>query len=221
MKSAARLLVVEQEEQVRKLLQTTLTRSGYEVQTAGTGEEAIETMNTSSGFDAVLAEAALPGMNGHELARHLAVRYPSTKVIFVTATHVECEVCPTLCSACGSPSRLLRKNWSEKSAKSSGIAAENPIEEIEMHKNHFEHLTRREWKEILRWRAWQAKITLDKAVEARRKAIAIYRESVTLEQWAGLKQALGTESKARQKYDEALADYDSPSPSPSSSMFHC
>lgn len=94
MNSAARLLVVEQEEQVRRLLQTTLTRSGYEVQTARTGEEAIETMNTSSGFDAVLSEAALPGMNGHELARHLAVRYPSTKVIFVTATHVECEVCP-------------------------------------------------------------------------------------------------------------------------------
>ena len=51
-------------------------------------------MNTSSGFGAVLSEAALPGMNGHELAWHLAVRYPSTKVIFVTATHVECEVCP-------------------------------------------------------------------------------------------------------------------------------
>jgi DNA-binding response OmpR family regulator len=87
-------LVVEQEEQVRRLLQTTLTRSGYEVQTAGTGEEAIETMKASSGFDAVLSETALPGMDGHELVWHLAIRYPSTKVIFVTATHVECEVCP-------------------------------------------------------------------------------------------------------------------------------
>lgn len=94
MNSAARLLIVEQEEQVRGLLQITLTRSGYEVQTATTGEEAIETMKASSGFDAVLSEAALPGMNGHELARHLAARYPSTKVIFVTATHVECELCP-------------------------------------------------------------------------------------------------------------------------------
>jgi DNA-binding response OmpR family regulator len=87
-------LVVEQEEQVRRLLQTTLTRSGFEVQTAGTGEEALETMKASSGFDAVLSEAALPGMDGHELVWHLAIRYPSTKVIFVTATYVECEVCP-------------------------------------------------------------------------------------------------------------------------------
>jgi DNA-binding response OmpR family regulator len=85
---------VEQEEQVRRLLQTALTRSGYDVQTTGTGEEAIETMKASSGFDAVLSEAALPGMNGHELVWHVAVRYPHTKVIFVTATHVECEVCP-------------------------------------------------------------------------------------------------------------------------------
>jgi hypothetical protein len=44
----------------------------------------------------------------------------------------------------------------------------------------------------------------DRAVEARGKAVAIYRESVTLEQWAGLKQALGTQSKARQKCYDAL-----------------
>ena len=96
MSLAGRLLVVEQEEQGRGLLRTVLMRSGYEVQTAGTREEAIETMQASSGFDAVLSEAALPGMNGHELALHLATRYPSNKMIFVTAINVECERCPTL-----------------------------------------------------------------------------------------------------------------------------
>jgi len=92
--SAVKLLVVEQEEQVRSLLRTVLMRSGYEVETARTGEEAIETMSASRGFDAVLSEAALPGINGHELAWHLAGRYPGTKVLFVTATNVECEMCP-------------------------------------------------------------------------------------------------------------------------------
>jgi len=33
-------------------------------------------------------------MNGHELVSHLAARYPATKVIFVTATNVQCETCP-------------------------------------------------------------------------------------------------------------------------------
>lgn len=35
-----------------------------------------------------------------------------------------------------------------------------------MHTDDFEHLTYLEGKEILRWRAWDAKIALDQAVEA-------------------------------------------------------
>jgi hypothetical protein len=74
-----------------------------------------------------------------------------------------------------------------------------------------EHLTHREWREILRRRAWDAKIALDQAVEARRKAVAKYRadEAVTLEEWMDLRQALGTELKTRQKYRNALVDYNS------------
>jgi hypothetical protein len=83
-----------------------------------------------------------------------------------------------------------------------------------MHTDEFEHLTHREWREILRWRAWDAKIALDQAVEARQKAVAKHRagEGVTLEEWTDLQQALGTESKTRQKYHDALEDYNSSSP---------
>lgn len=89
-----------------------------------------------------------------------------------------------------------------------------------MHTDDFEHLTHREWREILRWRAWDAKIALDQAVEARRKAVADYREgeAATLGDWADLRQALGTESKARQKYHNALVDYNSSSPSTPSTV---
>ena len=78
-----------------------------------------------------------------------------------------------------------------------------------MQTDDFEHLTHREWREILRWRAWDAKIALDQAVEARRKAVADYREGedATLDDWTDLRQALGTESTARQKYHDALVDY--------------
>ena len=83
-----------------------------------------------------------------------------------------------------------------------------------MHTDDFEHLTHRERREILRWRAWDAKIALDQAVEARRKAVADYREGedATLDDWTDLRQALGTESKARQKYHNALVDYNNSSP---------
>lgn len=84
-----------------------------------------------------------------------------------------------------------------------------------MHTDDFEHLTHREWREILRWRAWDAEIALDQAVEARRKAVAKYRagEAVTLEEWTDLRQALATESNARQKYHNALVNYNSSSAS--------
>ena len=72
MNSAPRLLFVEQEQQVFGLLRTVLTRAGYEFQTARTAEEAIDKMKASSGCDAVISEEALPGMDGHEVARHLA-----------------------------------------------------------------------------------------------------------------------------------------------------
>ena len=82
-----------------------------------------------------------------------------------------------------------------------------------MHTDDFEHLTHREWREILRWRAWDAKIALDQAVEARQKAVAKFRagEAVTLEEWRDLRQALGTESRTRQKYHSAVEDYNSSS----------
>jgi hypothetical protein len=83
-----------------------------------------------------------------------------------------------------------------------------------MHTDDFEHFTHRERREILRWRAWDAKIALDQAVEARQKAAAKHRagEAATLDDWTDLRHALGTELKARQKYDSALEDYNSSSP---------
>jgi hypothetical protein len=83
------------------------------------------------------------------------------------------------------------------------------MEEIEMQSQDFGHLTHREWREILRWRASDAKIELDQAVEGRRKAVVDYRagEKLTLEDWTGLQQAVGRETKARQKYYNALAEF--------------
>ena len=99
MNPAPRLLVVEGEELVRGLLRTALACSGYEVRAAGTAEEAIETLGTSIAFDAVISETVLPGLDGHALARHVAVRFPGTKVIFVTASDGDCGVCPH-CPSC-------------------------------------------------------------------------------------------------------------------------
>jgi hypothetical protein len=79
-----------------------------------------------------------------------------------------------------------------------------------MQTQDFEQLTRREWRALLRWRAWQAQMELDQAIAARRKAIADYQmeEGATLENWTNLRRALRTESDARQKYNQARSAYE-------------
>ncbi len=82
-----------------------------------------------------------------------------------------------------------------------------------MQTQDFEHLTRREWRELLRWRAWQSQIALDHAVAAKRKAVAVYQteEGATPENWDGLRRAVAIECEARQKYQEARSEYYNPS----------
>jgi len=92
--ATSRILVVDEEAQIRKLLRTVLARAGYEVQTARTAEEAIGTWGPSMSFDAVISETNLSGMDGHEFARQMAVRCPGSRMIFVSASDTGCEACP-------------------------------------------------------------------------------------------------------------------------------
>ncbi len=84
-----------------------------------------------------------------------------------------------------------------------------------MQTQDFEHLTRREWRELLRWRAGQSQIALDQAVSAKRKAIADYQTEggATMQNWTGLRRAVQIETEARQKYQEARGEYCNPSSS--------
>src|SRR5689334_9689698 len=90
----SKLLVVDGEEQVRRLLCAILARAGYDVHTARTAEEAIKRSGPSMSFDLILCETMLPGMDGHEFARHIAVRSPGTRIIFVCTFGTQCEACP-------------------------------------------------------------------------------------------------------------------------------
>ncbi|MGA3026614.1 MAG: response regulator transcription factor [Bryobacteraceae bacterium] len=68
--SAGRILVVDDEPQIRRILRTTLTGSGYEVDDARSGEEALEKVR---GFrpDLVLLDMNMPGMGGLAACRLL------------------------------------------------------------------------------------------------------------------------------------------------------
>jgi two-component system KDP operon response regulator KdpE len=63
--SAGRILVVDDDPQIRRAMRATLAARGYEVADARTGEEALEELR-SGAYDLVLLDMNLPGMGGIE-----------------------------------------------------------------------------------------------------------------------------------------------------------
>lgn len=67
------VLLVEDDAAVRRYLEVILRRANYEVISASNGLEAIKAALTSK-IDAVVTDALMPHLNGHELCRYLRAR---------------------------------------------------------------------------------------------------------------------------------------------------
>ena len=81
---APRVLVVDDEENIRYLLTSALTHSGFEVTTAGTGREALDAVKVFRP-DAVLLDVMLPDLDGFEVCRRMRNDGDRVAVIFLTA----------------------------------------------------------------------------------------------------------------------------------------
>ncbi|TMA31937.1 MAG: sigma-54-dependent Fis family transcriptional regulator [Deltaproteobacteria bacterium] len=81
---ADRVLVVDDEQSLRKVLAATLQREGYEVQVAADGEEALGALDRD-GADVVVTDLVMPKMDGLSLLRKVVARHPDVPVIVVTA----------------------------------------------------------------------------------------------------------------------------------------
>jgi len=80
--AASTILVVDDEEMVRKLASMTLRRYGYEVQEAQDGKEALRVLADSpSPPSLALLDLAMPVMGGDELVPILGAKYPDLKII--------------------------------------------------------------------------------------------------------------------------------------------
>ena len=83
--SKGKVLVVEDDDQVRETVSTGLHAAGFVIHTAATADEALAKINNGEHFDAVLTDVVMPGsMSGLDLAEHIRKLHPRTGVVVVT-----------------------------------------------------------------------------------------------------------------------------------------
>lgn len=87
------ILVVEDEEDIRELINYNLTREGFQVEAVATGEDALQSLKKLTP-DLVLLDLMLPGVDGLEVCRRLKnnASTSSVPVVIVTAKGEEADV---------------------------------------------------------------------------------------------------------------------------------
>ncbi|HEY7634324.1 MAG TPA: response regulator [Gemmatimonadales bacterium] len=84
------VLVVDDEEAVRRLACRMLTWTGYQALEARHGREALSTIEHNPGpIHLVLTDIKMPGMNGRELGREIQSRWPGKPVLYMSGFATE------------------------------------------------------------------------------------------------------------------------------------
>src|SRR5262249_49099624 len=83
----AKILIVDDAQQVRRVLRTALSAEGYTIFEAGTGEEALNVIR-SSPPDAILLDVNMPGMSGLETCREIR-RSSDVPILMLTVRNAE------------------------------------------------------------------------------------------------------------------------------------
>jgi two-component system KDP operon response regulator KdpE len=85
--NSAKILIVDDAQQVRRVLRTALSAEGYTIFEAGTGEEALNLFRTSPP-DAILLDVNMPGMNGLETCQEIR-RHSDIPILMLTVRNAE------------------------------------------------------------------------------------------------------------------------------------
>jgi DNA-binding NtrC family response regulator len=82
--SKKHILVVDDEPNIRKILEASFDRSGWRTTAVGSAEEGLAALEQST-FDCVLTDVTMPGMDGITFQSQVAKRWPETPVVVMTA----------------------------------------------------------------------------------------------------------------------------------------
>jgi len=85
--TSAKILIVDDAQQVRRVLRTSLSAEGYTIYEAGSGEEALESIRESTP-DAILLDVNMPGISGLEICREIR-RTLDVPILMLTVRNAE------------------------------------------------------------------------------------------------------------------------------------
>jgi CheY-like chemotaxis protein len=83
------MLIVDNNEQIRLLLKTLLSRQGFQIIEAYDGASALAALRRSGGaVGALLTDIEMDGMSGIELAKIVATEFPSIPILVMSASEI-------------------------------------------------------------------------------------------------------------------------------------
>src|SRR5712691_9499896 len=80
-----RILIVDDEEVLRDVLDAVLRREGFDIAMAASGEEALSVLDQDENIDLVILDIMLPGISGIDTLRAVRISNPTLPVIVITA----------------------------------------------------------------------------------------------------------------------------------------
>jgi CheY-like chemotaxis protein len=80
-----KLLIIDDEPHIRLMIRLTLEPAGYEVDEADGGQAGLDRFGDGEGYDAVVLDQKMPGLDGLETLRRIKERAPEARVLMVTA----------------------------------------------------------------------------------------------------------------------------------------
>ena len=88
-----KILVVDDEENIRTLIKEELEESGYEVFCAPNAKKALEILENNKDIEIICTDIEMPDVNGLELAAEIRKKYSNKKIVFLTAySHYKSEM---------------------------------------------------------------------------------------------------------------------------------
>lgn len=85
MQDKTRILIVDDEKNIRLTVGRALEPLGYETDTAVNGEEALQILDEDNPYALVLLDLRMPGISGMDVLQHIAEHYPETHVVIISA----------------------------------------------------------------------------------------------------------------------------------------